>query len=93
MIGVTKREGQQSEKVLLKFPKNEYPYVETKPWHSSQRKVNEDEDSVTIELDVVINYELEQRILSWGDYIEVLRPEALRNKVNQRLQNAIARYK
>lgn len=74
VTGVTKREGQQSEKVLLKFPKNEYPYVETKPWHSSQRKVNEDDSAVTIELDVVINYELEQRILSWGDYIEVKKP-------------------
>lgn len=38
VIGVTKREGQQAEKVLLRFPKDEYPYVATKPWHGSQRK-------------------------------------------------------
>lgn len=92
VIGVTKREGQQAEKVLLKFPKSEYPYVATKPWHCDQKKVAEDNNSVTIELDVVVNYELEQLILSWGDYIEVLQPKSLREKISQRLQNAAASY-
>ena len=85
VLGVTKREGQKSEKILLRFPKNEYPYVATKPWHGSQKKVAEDETSVTIELDVVVNYELEQKILSWGDYIEVLQPLLLREKIKSRL--------
>ncbi len=89
VIGVTKREGQEAEKVLLRFPKNEYPYVATKPWHGSQKKVDEDERSVTIELDVVINYELEQKILSWGDYVEVLQPQTLRDTIGHRLENAI----
>ena len=85
VFGVPKREGQQAEKVLLRFPKNEYPYVATKPWHGSQKKVAEDEISVTIELDVIVNYELEQKILSWGDYIEVLQPLSLREKIKSRL--------
>ena len=89
VIGVTKREGQEAEKVLLRFPKNEYPYVATKPWHGSQKKVDEDERSVTIALDVVINYELEQKILSWGDYVEVLQPQTLRDTIGHRLENAI----
>ena len=92
VIGVTKREGQQSEKVLLRFPEDEYPYVATKPWHGSQKKVAEDEGSVTIELDVVINYELEQKILSWGNYVEVLQPISLRDKIKSRIQEAIAHY-
>lgn len=93
VLGVTKREGQQSEKILLKFPKNEYPYVETKPWHGSQKKVAEDENSVTIELDVVVNYELEQKILSWGDYVEVMQPLSLREKISQRIGNATKSYR
>lgn len=92
VIGVTKREGQQSEKVLLRFPKDEYPYVATKPWHGSQKKVAEDERTVTIELDVVVNYELEQKILSWGDYVEVLQPETLRQIISNRLLSAAKRY-
>ena len=89
---MTKHEGQQAEKVLLRFPKNEYPYVATKPWHGSQRKVAEDDTSVTTELDVVINYELEQKILSWGDYVEVLRPETLRQAICNRIERAGNHY-
>lgn len=92
VIGVTKREGQQSEKVLLRFLKDEYPYVATKPWHGSQKKVAEDERSVTIELDVVINYELEQKILSWGDYVKVLQPLSLRETIAKRLEKASQYY-
>ena len=92
VIGVTKREGQQAEKVLLRFPKNEYPYVATKPWHGSQKIVAEDERSVTIELNVVINYELEQKILSWGNYVEVLQPLSLRNQICKRLDKTTYNY-
>ena len=93
VIGVTKREGQQSEKVLLRFPKEEYPYVATKPWHGSQEKVAEDEHTVTIELDVVINYELEQKILSWGDYVEVIAPASLRENILKRTMKADRKYR
>ena len=93
VIGVTKREGQQSEKVLLRFPKDEYPYVATKPWHGSQKKVAEEKNSVTIELDVVVNYELKQKILSWGDYVEVLQPLGLRKSILSRIENAVGNYK
>lgn len=92
VIGVTKREGQEAEKVLLRFPKNEYPYVATKPWHGSQKKVAEDDRSVTIELNVVINYELEQKILSWGDFVEVLKPVSLVRIISHRLEIASLKY-
>ena len=92
VLGVTKREGQQAEKILLRFPKNEYPYVATKPWHGSQKKVAEDDRSVTIELNVVINYELEQKILSWGDFVEVLKPVSLVRIISHRLEIASLKY-
>ena len=92
VLGVTKREGQQAEKVLLKFPKSEYPYVATRPWHSSQHKVAEDGQSITVELDVVLNYELEQKILSWGDYVKVIGPQELSDKIRDRIQSSIRKY-
>lgn len=93
VLGVTKREGQQPEKVLLKFSKDEYPYVATKPWHSSQKKVAENENSVTIELNIVTNYELEQKILSWGNFVEVIQPKSLRKKITSRIQKTYEQYK
>lgn len=93
MIGVSKKNGQQPEIVLLRFPKSQYKYVATKPWHGSQKVLEENDDYVIIQLEVILNYELEQQILSFGDYVEVIAPKSLRERVEQRLQNCIAQYK
>lgn len=92
MIGVTKRDDQVPEKVLLRFSKREYPYLITKPWHGSQKKVGEDADSVMVELNVIPNFELEQRILSWGDDVEVLQPESLRKTIQKRVSACWQKY-
>lgn len=93
MIGVSKKNNQQAEIVLLRFPKSQYKYVATKPWHGSQKVLEENDDYVIIQLDVVLNFELEQQILSFGDYVEVIAPKTLRDKIRERLNKAIGQYK
>ena len=93
MIGVSRRNEQDPEDVVLRFPKDQYKYVATKPWHGSQKVLEENDDYVIVQLDVILNYELEQQILSFGDYVEVIAPKSLREKVAQRLQNSLAQYK
>lgn len=91
-IGITKLSDKQSEKVLLYFSKGEYRYVETKPWHGSQRKVGEDENGVFVEYDVIINFELEQKILAFADFVTVLQPESLRLTILNRTMLALQNY-
>ena len=93
MIGVSRKDGQQSEVVILRYPKDQYKYVATKPWHGSQKVLEENNDYVIVQLDVILNYELEQQILSFGDYVEVIAPKSLRVKIAQRLQNSLTQYK
>ncbi len=93
MIGVSRKDGQQSEVVILRYPKDQYKYVATKPWHGSQKVLEENDDYVIVQLEVILNYELEQKILSFGDYVEVIAPKPLREKIAQRLQNSLAQYK
>lgn len=93
MIGVSKKTGQEPEIVLLRFPKEQYKYVATKPWHGSQKILEENDDYVIIQLEVIHNYELEQKILSFGDYVEVIAPKSLRDKIKERLGNARSQYK
>ena len=93
MIGVSRKDGQQSEVVILRYPKDQYKYVATKPWHGSQKILEENNDYVIVQLDVILNYELEQQILSFGDYVEVIAPKSLRDKIAQRLQNSLTQYK
>ena len=85
IIGVTKQRNQHKCKVVLKFAKERYPYVWTKPLHGSMKRVDEENGIVRIEVEP--NKELETLILSYGSQVEVLEPKWLRaeiaNKVNE----------
>jgi predicted DNA-binding transcriptional regulator YafY len=84
IVGVTLNNGMATEKIVLKVSNVLFPYIQTKPLHGSQ-KVKEQGDAHTlITLDLIPNYELESVILSHGEGIEVLKPESLREKINER---------
>lgn len=93
MIGVSRRYGQEPEDVVLRFPKDQYKYVSTKPWHGSQTVIEENDDFVTMQMHVIINYELEQKILSFGDYVEVVAPRSLRDRIKERMDKSLEKYK
>ena len=92
MIGVTKPLDETKRKVRLKVSKGLYPYIATKPLHETQKIKGRDDAGVEIEIEVYINYELKQLILSYGDGIKVLSPESLRNELKTRLENALMNY-
>lgn len=93
MIGVSRRNGQEPEDVVLRFPKDQFKYVSTKPWHGSQTVIEENDDFVTMQMHVIINYELEQKILSFGDYVEVVTPRSLRDRIKERMEKSLEKYK
>lgn len=92
IIGVSRKEGQEPEDVVLRFPKEQYKYVATKPWHGSQKIVDENSSTITLQLHVVLNYELEQKILSFGQYVEVISPMTLRERIKDRLSQSLLQY-
>lgn len=79
MIGVTKAEDAKVEEVKLRFVKEQAPYVITKPIHPSQKPpVVLEDGSIEIRINVILNFELERLLLSFGERVEVLAPLALR---------------
>lgn len=75
IVGVTRLD-KPIEVVRLQFKIPRAYYVITKPIHRSQEVVAQDEDSVTIELKVIPNKELESIILSFGEDCEVQSKQA-----------------
>ena len=79
--------------VKLWIDKHNAPYVLTKPLHHSQRLVKEYEDgSIEITFLVKPNFELERLLLGFGEAMEVLQPEKLRNRIAEKLRNAAQKY-
>lgn len=93
-IGVTRLIGDKPRRVVIKIDRNQAPYVESKPFHKSQKVEQRFRDgSIQISLKVVINYELERLILGYGGHAEVIAPPEFRNKVAESVRIAASHYK
>lgn len=93
MIGVSRHMDDESTKVQLWVSPSSWPYIKTKPLHGTQRIVEENEDGVTISIDVILNYELEQLLLGYGESVKVLSPVSFRDKMKQRVERMLLNYK
>lgn len=87
VIGVTVPKDAQPEKIVLKVSADLYPYIQTKPLHGSQKLRELNEKYALIELELIPNYELESLILSFGEGIEVLVPNNIRERIIQRIHS------
>lgn len=93
MIGVSKDTRTEPQKVKLWVSREQWPYIRTKPLHgATQRLVSMDEKGAIITIEVYLNYELEQQILSFGEKVKVLEPVELKNRIRERLAGAIVNY-
>ncbi|TAG85398.1 MAG: WYL domain-containing protein [Bacteroidetes bacterium] len=88
LIGVTKSQKNNASLVVLEVNQEHSPYILTKPLHHSQKTEKISETSTIISIKVVLNFELQKEILSFGDGIKVLSPRILANQIKRRLENA-----
>ena len=82
VIGVTKPDA-PIEKIVLRFSKQRLPYIVTKPLNPWQ-KINQETGTVT--LNVIPNSELIAQLLWFGEDVEVLAPERLRNILKEKIK-------
>lgn len=91
VVGVTLPDDHPvAEQVLLKFDEARFPYVVNKPIHHSQQIVDDAERIIAIT--VRPNKELESRILSYGNQVEVLKPEWLRHQIAEKISDLLKKY-
>lgn len=82
-IGVTLTKG-DPVLIKLKLSPKRYQYVTTKPIHASQRIVNEEEHIISI--NVKLNKELYQTLLSFGSDLQVLEPMEVRKEMKEEIE-------
>lgn len=89
VIGVTTKKDMKVEIVKLKFSKERFPYIVAKPIHPSMH-IYEAEQTVTI--NVKLNKELVSLILSFGNDVEVIEPQRLKEKICESIVNSCKKY-
>lgn len=89
IVGVTLNHGDPVV-ITLRASESRYPYIDSKPIHSSQRLI--DADSRTFTIRVIPNKELDALILSFGADLEVIKPIWYRDKIKHKIEDAQKKY-
>ncbi|RLJ61603.1 putative DNA-binding transcriptional regulator YafY [Lacinutrix venerupis] len=92
IIGVTKPDDVVLTKIILKATPQLAPYIITKPLHGSQKNIEETESFYTFSIEVIPNYELNKKILSFGNGIQVLEPTKIREAIKEELAKTFEKY-
>ena len=91
VVGVTiPKDDIAKEYIALKFSKERFPYITSKPIHHSQKIESEDECIISIE--VRPNRELDAQILSYGSDVEVLESVAYREHISMIIEENFKKY-
>lgn len=90
IIGVSIEKDKEVAHIRLKFSPSRLPYVISKPIHHSQYVENEAEGIVT--LDVIPNKELISELIWFGEDVEVLSPDSLREEIKEKIARMYHKY-
>jgi len=92
-FGVMLDENSKPEKVLIRAYGYEPYYLRDLPLHSSQREIQSTEEYSDFELRLKITSDFKSKLLSRGEWIEILEPKALAEEIVEWHQKTIERYK
>ena len=98
IIGVTHEKGAKVEQVVIRT-KTEYQHglLQTKPLHHSQKETlafgkYEDGEYGEVTLTIEPNRELRGKILAYGQYLEVIQPQSLREQLKDIIKQQMMQY-
>ena len=92
-FGVMSDENSKPEKVLIRAYGYEPYYLRDLPLHHSQHEIQSTEEYSDFELRLKITSDFKSKLLSRGEWIEILEPKALVEEIVEWHQKAIDRYK
>jgi predicted DNA-binding transcriptional regulator YafY len=91
VIGVTVNPEEPVD-IFIKVSRESIGYVKTKPLHLTQHTMEEHDDYMVIKINVIPNYELDSKILSFGTAMEILSPESYRAHIAEKIHAMNEKY-
>lgn len=89
VIGVSVHEYADAEEIIIAIHSDYAGYIESQPWHHSQEFIKEANNERFYSFWLSWNVELEKRVLSFMPHIRIVKPETLKEKMLQILQECL----
>lgn len=80
------------QEVTLLFKPVQGKYIKSLPLHHTQQIISDDQNGLKINLKIYITYDVVMELLSFGDSVKILHPQALINEIKQAHENAFKQY-
>jgi len=85
-VGITADNESEPESIIFKADNVAAKYIESQPFHTSQRVLKSGKNRTTFEMKVLVSEELIRSFLSYGGEIEILSSLPLRENIIKRLR-------
>ena len=92
-FGIIVPADEEPQEVILAFTPAQAKYVKTLPLHHSQKIVSETSEEFRISINVYLTFDLEKQILSYGEEAKVIQPTVLAERIKERLEKTLEKYK
>lgn len=92
IVGVTKFPKEAIIIKILILDAEQAAYIQTKPFHQSQKQLKKVQDGFETSITVVPNYELEKLILSFGSRLKVISPKIFKDKIAKHAHKLYSLY-
>jgi proteasome accessory factor B len=79
--------------VVLRFRPDQAPYIRERMWHPSQKLTDLPDGYLQLAFRAGGPFELRRWVLGWGDAVEVVSPDELRDEIRKVLNSAISIYR
>ncbi|MCW3807060.1 helix-turn-helix transcriptional regulator [Plebeiibacterium marinum] len=86
IVGITLPKDENIKDIVLRIDIKQAQYIITKPIHNSQKVIKETDENVEISLQLIPNYEFYSLILSYGNSVEILLPENIRDDIAKKIK-------
>lgn len=93
IVGVTIPENGEVQSVIIEIKNSRFPYVYSKPIHGSQKILERREEVTIIQLKLILNYEVESLLFSFGGDIRIIEPEKLIKSIISKAEQTFLQYK
>lgn len=90
--GIVASDASEAEDIVIRAYGREVFDMRTLPLHSSQREMNVTEEYSDFHLHLKPTLDFQGKILSRGAWLEVLKPQHLREDIEKTLSNTLGRY-
>lgn len=91
-FGIISPNGESPQDIILAFDPFQGKYIKTLPLHDSQVILIDNSEEIRIKLRLCLTHDFLMELLSFGEYLKVIEPKSLADKVKKSHEKAYKHY-